>query len=300
MTIRRIDKTRKPPRRPAVRTAARTDGPAKSSETMSGGTAPAEAITAAPDVFEIAAAAPLLTETSPAALLAAESPAAAPVLAEASETPVVPQEGEAEQPVTATAVEAEVAPTDTAETEQAPVIEEPAQEPAEPPAEPPVAATETAETEDASTEPSSTDEPIAGEPVVQEAVAEEPPAAEAATAADTPAEAAIPAAAADEAPEASLPAPEQPDPTGREDIPLAAMQGFIEINGRVVAFLQGESQAALAFWKAALTVRSPGDLAQLQAAEVTRALDAAFACWSDLAKRMGRLPAFVPPRARAA
>ncbi len=78
------------------------------------------------------------------------------------------------------------------------------------------------------------------------------------------------------------------------------MQGFIEINGRLVAFFQGESQAALAFWKAALAVRSPSDLAQLQAAEMSRAVDAALACWTDLARRMGRLPACTAPRARAA
>ena len=109
---------------------------------------------------------------------------------------------------------------------------------------------------------------------------------------------AIPATAepaADETPAQTE--PEQPDPTGSQEMPLAAMQGFIEINGRLVAFLQGESQAALAFWKAALAVRSPSALAQLQAAEVSRAVDAALACWTDLARRMGRLPTFAPSRA---
>ena len=238
-----------------------------------------------------------------------------------AETSTELEQAETEQPGTAPAAEAEDAPEEASVTE--PEQEAAAEEPIE------ARADEGESKTDEAPEKSSTETPVVPELADQEPVAQEPVAEVAAAGSDqapaqnpdapdaAPQVAEIPLAeiplaepplaepVADEAPAVATaddpaPAPEQPGPTGREEIPLAAMQGFVEINGRLVAFFQGESQAALAFWKAALAVRSPGDLAQLQAAEMSRAVDAAIACWTDLARRMGRLPAFAAPRARAA
>lgn len=296
-TTRRIDKTRRPPRRPPVRAAARTDDPAKSSEAVAVETAPAE-IAAAPPMPEIAAAEPLLAEiaaaepllrehsaaepllagTSTVAMLAADIPVAAPVLADAPETLVASDEAERTGGATMAEASPEVA---AAGTDPVPASEEPAEAPvtaAETLAEAP--AIEESEIEAPSSEDHAAEAPTMAEPAVPEPVASAPPADAAAPAEPGPGAA--------------------PGQAGREEIPLAAMQGFIEINGRLVAFFQGESQAALAFWKSAFAARSPSDLAQLQAAEMSRAVDAALACWTDLARRMGRLPAFTAPRADAA
>jgi hypothetical protein len=160
-----------------------------------------------------------------------------------------------------------------------------------------------------------TPEEIAPEPVAREPVQElvqpltEEPVEEPAAPADHVGEEPVAAEPASEAADDQAPAPtaatpetlERPAAADRgEETPLAAMQGLIEINGRLVAFMQGEGQAAVAFWKAAMTVRSPGDLAQLQAAEVSRAFDAALACWTDVARRMGRFTTLARPGARAA
>ncbi|GJD59938.1 phasin family protein [Methylobacterium frigidaeris] len=265
-TTRRIDRTRKPPRRTPVRAAARTNDSAKSGETGASETTSDEAMIAA---------------GTHEAATGAEQP-------------------ETEQPGSAPTSEVEDAPEDASAAEAG------AEDSAAP-----VAAAGTEIRAEGSSEGASVEEPVAEAPVAQAAAVEaagdaqasvqESDVPDAAAPAETPvaepATGEAPAVATSDEPAA---APEQPGPRGREEVPLAAMQGFIEINGRLVAFLQGESQAALAFWKAALAVRSPGDLAQLQAAEMSRAVDAALACWTDLARRMGRFPAFVAPRARAA
>ncbi|MET7247523.1 phasin family protein [Methylobacterium sp. EM32] len=276
-TTRRTDRTRKPPRRPPVRTAARMDDPAKTSE---------------PTVSEMTA-----SETTSDEAMMDE-------IAEI-ETSADMDQAEAEQP--GTDPTAEDGPAEAAEPEQAPEtpIEAPAAEAVD-------EVKNDGDTVDEASPASSIEEPAeepAAETPAADIVATEPGPATAQDPdiqdpAPVASEAPVAGPVADEAPtataEAPEAAPEQPGPKGQDEVPLAAMQGFIEINGRLVAFLQGESQAALAFWKAALTVRTPGDLAQLQAAEMTRAVDAAFACWQDLARRMERLPAFKAPRARAA
>ncbi|MFH6782527.1 MULTISPECIES: hypothetical protein [Methylobacterium] len=300
MTTRRIDKTRKPPRRPAARPAARPVDSTKTGEIPAGETAPESVIdepeaVAASDAIESAGSA-----TSP-------------------ETEAVPEEAHAGVPV-ASADEPVVEEPSVKE----PSMEEPAAK--EPLMEEPVMQAPSAQAAgtvpDAQEHQASETEPALPEAAVQEPVAQDPVAHAAAgepvaptdgasvtePVADASAsDVAVPAAAdLDDRtpapapqPEAASETPEQPASDG-EEIPLAAMQGLIEINGRLVAFMQGEGQAAVAFWKAALAARTPGDLAQIQAAEVSRAFDAALACWTDLARRMGRFPAFVPPRARAA
>lgn len=277
-TTRRTDRTRKPPRRPPVRTAARMDDPAKTSgpavsEMTASETTPDEAmmdetaeIETSADMEQAEAEQPGTTQTAedgPAEAAEPEQAAEAPVEATVAEAvDEVQNDGDmVDEASPGSSIEEPVAEEPAAE---APALEVAAPEPEPAPAQDP-------DIQDPA--------PVASEVPVAEPVADQPP----------------PAIAG--APEA---APEQPDSKGQDAIPLAAMQGFIEINGRLVAFLQGESQAALAFWKAALAVRTPGDLAQLQAAEMNRAVDAALACWQDLARRMERLPAFKAPRARAA
>jgi hypothetical protein len=274
-TTRRTDRTRKPPRRPPVRAAARADDPAKSSETTSG------------------------------EMIAGETASDEANMAETAETSTDLEQAGTEPPVTAPAAEAGDAPEEASITE--PEQEAAVGEPIEATADETESVTEEAP-EEPSTEAPVVPELAAREPAeVAETGSEQAPAQDSDLQDAAPPVAAPPVdePAADEAPAVATaddpaPAPEQPGAADREEVPLAAMQGFIEINGRLVAFLQGESQAALAFWKAALAVRSPGDLAQLQAAEMSRAVDAAIACWTDLARRMGRLPAFKAPRAHAA
>ncbi|BCM82645.1 hypothetical protein [Methylobacterium indicum] len=310
MTTRRIDKTRKPPRRPPVRTAARPNGASQSVQGETGlagtdETAPdtaaetvAVAPPATPDAAEVVAPEPAAPDS-----VAEQEPAAQPADAVSEETGAAASESPVE-PAEASAAAADEAPAEV------PAAQEPTAHSAE---------AHDAEAHDAEAHDAEAHDAAAQEPATQEPEPVAPQGSDEATArpqtvSSDPAPADVPAvaSAAGPAPAASpdTASAASPDtasaagaskPSGAEqEVPLAALQGFIEINGRLVAFLQGEGQAAVAFWKSAMTVRSPGDLAQLQAAEMSRAIDAAFACWTDLARRMGRLATVVPSRSRAA
>ncbi len=297
MTTRRIDKTRKPPRRPPVRTAARPNG---ASQSVQGETGPAGTAETAPDtVAETVAVAPAATPD--AAEVVAPEPAAPESVAE-RETAAQPADAVSEE----TGAAASESPVEPAEASAAAADEAPAEVPA---AQEPTA--HSAEVHDAEAHDAEAHDAAAQEPATQEPEPVAPQGSDEATARPqtvssdpVPAEVPAIASAAEPAPAASpdtASAAGASKPSGAEqEVPLAALQGFIEINGRLVAFLQGEGQAAVAFWKSAMAVRSPGDLAQLQAAEMSRAIDAAFACWTDLARRMGRLATVVPSRSRAA
>ncbi|KTS14118.1 hypothetical protein NS228_26570 [Methylobacterium indicum] len=289
MTTRRIDKTRKPPRRPPVRTAARPNG---ASQSVQGETGPAGTAETAPDtVAETVAVAPAATPD--AAEVVAPEPAAPESVAE-RET--------AAQPADAVSEETEAAASESpAEPAEASADVPASQEPTAHDGEAHDAEAHDAEAHDAAAQEPATQEP---EPVAPQGSDEATARPRTVSSDPVPAEVPAIASAAEPAPAASpdtASAAGASKPSGAEqEVPLAALQGFIEINGRLVAFLQGEGQAAVAFWKSAMTVRSPGDLAQLQAAEMSRAIDAAFACWTDLARRMGRLATVVPSRSRAA
>jgi len=84
------------------------------------------------------------------------------------------------------------------------------------------------------------------------------------------------------------------------ELPLAAMQGIFELNARLLAFVQGVGQAAVSFWQSVLAARTPADVVTLQAAEMSRAVDAALACWSAAARRAGHLMSRAPGVSRAA
>ncbi|KMO16619.1 hypothetical protein [Methylobacterium indicum] len=289
MTTRRIDKTRKPPRRPPVRTAARPNG---ASQSVQGETGPAGTAETAPDtVAETVAVAPAATPD--AAEVVAPEPAAPESVAE-RET--------AAQPADAVSEETEAAASESpAEPAEASADVPASQEPTAHDGEAHDGEAHDAEAHDAAAQEPATQEP---EPVAPQGSDEATARPQTVSSAPVPAEVPAIASAAEPAPAAS---PDTASAAGaskpssaEQEVPLAALQGFIEINGRLVAFLQGEGQAAVAFWKSAMTVRSPGDLAQLQAAEMSRAIDAAFACWTDLARRMGRLATVVPSRSRAA
>ncbi|WP_279356848.1 hypothetical protein [Methylobacterium indicum] len=284
MTTRRIDKTRKPPRRPPVRTAARPNG---ASQSVQGETGPAGTAETAPDTAaETVAVAP--PATPDAAEVVAPEPAAPESVAE-RETAAQPADAVSEE----TEAAASESPAEPAEASaDVPASQEPTAHDGE---------AHDAEAHDAAAQEPATQEP---EPVAPQGSDEATARPQTVSSDPVPAEVPAIASAAEPAPAASpdtASAAGASKPSGAEqEVPLAALQGFIEINGRLVAFLQGEGQAAVAFWKSAMTVRSPGDLAQLQAAEMSRAIDAAFACWTDLARRMGRLATVVPSRSRAA
>ncbi|TGE01804.1 hypothetical protein [Methylobacterium nonmethylotrophicum] len=279
MTTRRTDKTRKPPnRRAPVRAAARTDGHAKSDEIKSD-----EIKSDEPKTDEITSGGTASEPEQEAGTETLAAPQTTAVTAEAVEVPEVEASEDAavDETIDGGAEPAALAVGDIVT--QEPVVE--ASVPVEAVAGHEPTGRDAAEQEASSHEAAPDD---AAETLAGQDQAEEPPVVE-------------PLAEAAETAHAPAPAaPERSAATDRGEVPLAAMQGFIEINGRLVAFLQGEGQAALVFWMAALAARSPGDLAQLQAAEMSRALDAALACWTDLARQMGRLRAFTPPRARAA
>ncbi|TNC13353.1 hypothetical protein FF100_11090 [Methylobacterium terricola] len=281
MTTRRTDKTRKPPRRPAARPAARTVDSTRSGTIAAGQTLPDAAAAGTAATSELVETG--LSETIPGTEAVSEqAPADAPV---ATAAEPFGSEPAVEAPDPETAQDVQGVQEDRVPTSEAAPEHE-------------LAAPDAAVQEAADQEPvarAAADMPVLApdEAVIAESASDEP-------ASEATAPAAV-AASDDRAPAPQAEAtPEQPAAPDRDEIPLAAMQGLIEINGRLVAFMQGEGQAAVAFWKAAMTVRSPGDLVQLQAAEMSRALDAALACWADLSRRMGRFAAFAPPRARAA
>ena len=292
MTTRRSDKTRKPPRRPPVRTAARTNG---ASQSVQGETAPVDAVAvaSAPEAIET-------THDTVAETAATAETALADQAEPARAQEVLAQEVSAQEELVQEEPVREAAPEPVAETEPAgadDVI------PAEPVAETAEAPTTASDEVPADVEAARDGTVAQGEAIARDTGTQDVGTKDIETDAAASPE---PVAASQDAP--VIPAATEPAsaaeaagrPGAEQEPPLAAMQGFIEINGRLVAFLQGEGQAAVAFWKAALTVRSPGDLAQLQAAEVSRAIDAALACWTDLARRMGRLASAVPPQSRAA
>lgn len=310
MTNRRIDKTRKLPRRPAARPAARPVDSTRTGEISSSEISSAAPPSDTPPPVETvasdptAAAEPVAT-AEPVTPPGAEAEALGSGIAEIGTVASEDAPEQAEGPLAATAAEA--APADDADLEATrsalpgeaeahhapeeiapkPVARESVQEPAQELVQEPVQTL----VEEPVEEPVAPADDVAEGPVAAEPA---PEATDSAVVAATDDQASAPTAATPE----TLERPAAAD--RREEIPLAAMQGLIEINGRLVAFMQGEGQAAVAFWKAAMTVRSPGDLAQLQAAEVSRAFDAALACWTDVARRMGRFTARARPGARAA
>jgi hypothetical protein len=77
---------------------------------------------------------------------------------------------------------------------------------------------------------------------------------------------------------------------------LDAMSEFTEVNATLVAFLQGEGQAAISHFRALATAKTPADAIRLQVGEMQRAADASLTCFSVLARRATRFAEALRPR----